>query len=95
VKVFEEVTVMSADSMAQSTQNSSHEEISVRAYHLWEERGRPVGSPDEDWSRAETEIRGEEAVQERLALFRNEEARDHRRRQADDLPPFTDFSAGL
>jgi hypothetical protein len=25
------------------------------AYKLWEERGRPVGSPDRDWLRAERE----------------------------------------
>jgi epsilon-lactone hydrolase len=35
----------------------SHEEISVRAYQLWEERGRPYGSDEEDWQRAEWELR--------------------------------------
>jgi len=86
---------MSHDFVARQTQSSSHEEIAVRAYHLWEERGRPVGSPDEDWSRAEAEILGEEAVQERLVRFRNEEVRAHHRREAESLPPFTDFSGAL
>ena len=32
------------------------EEIRRRAYELYEQRGRRGGSPEEDWSRAETEI---------------------------------------
>jgi DUF2934 family protein len=35
----------------------SQEEISVRAYYLWQERGRPIGTPHHDWYRAEQEIR--------------------------------------
>jgi hypothetical protein len=31
----------------------THEEIAVRAYGLWDERGSPIGSPEEDWFRAE------------------------------------------
>jgi len=38
-----------------------HEEIAVRAYRLWEERGAPIGSPEEDWFRAEQEIRSQVA----------------------------------
>jgi len=30
--------------------------IATRAYLLWEERGRPEGSPENDWYRAESEI---------------------------------------
>ena len=33
-----------------------HEEVALRAYSLWQERGSPTGSPDEDWFRAEQEI---------------------------------------
>jgi len=33
-----------------------HEEISLLAYHLWEQRGRPHDSSAEDWSRAERQI---------------------------------------
>jgi hypothetical protein len=29
------------------------------AYRLWEERGRPYGSPEEDWFRAQEELRRE------------------------------------
>ncbi len=33
-----------------------HEQIAVRAHELWERRGRPIGSPEEDWYRAEREL---------------------------------------
>ncbi|HXJ97057.1 MAG TPA: DUF2934 domain-containing protein [Terriglobia bacterium] len=39
--------------LATGGQNDRHEEIAVRAYQLWQERGSPLGSPDEDWLRAE------------------------------------------
>ncbi|MDD5544173.1 MAG: DUF2934 domain-containing protein [Acidobacteriia bacterium] len=35
----------------------SLERISELAYRLWNERGCPIGSPDEDWFRAEEELR--------------------------------------
>lgn len=31
--------------------------IAQQAYQYWEQRGRPFGSPEEDWFRAEREIR--------------------------------------
>jgi DUF2934 family protein len=36
---------------------SLHDIIAKRAYELWEERGCPIGSPHQDWDRAEKEIR--------------------------------------
>ena len=36
----------------------SHEEIALLAEKYWTERGRPQGSPDQDWLRAEQELRG-------------------------------------
>jgi len=38
---------------------SAHERtaaIAELAYRMWEERGRPEGSPEVDWYRAESEI---------------------------------------
>jgi hypothetical protein len=35
------------------------EDIAVRAYHFWEERGSPIGSAEEDWFRAEEQLRSE------------------------------------
>ena len=31
----------------------THEDISVKAYHLWEARGRPEGAADDTWIEAE------------------------------------------
>lgn len=33
-----------------------YSEIAALAYQLWKDRGCPVGSPDEDWFRAEKEL---------------------------------------
>jgi hypothetical protein len=35
------------------TYESRHELVAELAYRLWEQRGRPVGSPDVDWHAAE------------------------------------------
>ena len=35
----------------------SHDEIALRAYELWEERGRAHGSDQDDWYLAEQELR--------------------------------------
>jgi hypothetical protein len=40
--------------------NPSHEEIEMRAYDAWEERGRPLGSPETDWFKAEQELTANE-----------------------------------
>ena len=37
---------------------SVHEQIALLAYSYWESRGRKGGSPEDDWYRAEQEIRG-------------------------------------
>ena len=34
----------------------THEEIAALAYQHWENRGRPIGSPEEDWLRAEQDL---------------------------------------
>ena len=34
----------------------SHQEIQSRAYEIWEERGRPWGTPETDWFKAEAEL---------------------------------------
>jgi hypothetical protein len=36
--------------------HAQHEQIEKLAYRLWEERGGPLGSPDDDWFRAEQEF---------------------------------------
>lgn len=34
-----------------------HAQIEKLAYQFWEERGRPLGSSEEDWFQAERELR--------------------------------------
>jgi hypothetical protein len=33
-----------------------HEQIALLAYTLWQQRGAPEGSPEQDWFRAEREL---------------------------------------
>jgi Protein of unknown function (DUF2934) len=49
------------DPATKQPQGLPHEETALRAYRLWQERGSPIGSPEDDWFRAEQEIRSEEA----------------------------------
>ena len=37
---------------------ADHETVKARAHELWEKRGRPIGSPDEDWLEAERQLQG-------------------------------------
>ena len=37
---------------------ASHQQIELRAYQLWESRGRPWGEPEVDWLKAEEELMG-------------------------------------
>jgi hypothetical protein len=39
-----------------STSSPEHEQVAVLAYALWQKRGSPEGSPDEDWFQAEREL---------------------------------------
>jgi hypothetical protein len=36
-----------------------HEEIAALAYSFWLERGCPEGTPEQDWFRAEQELKAE------------------------------------
>jgi hypothetical protein len=38
-------------------QDSTREQIAALAYALWQERGSPDGSPEEDWFNAEQQVR--------------------------------------
>src|SRR5262245_33545804 len=37
--------------------SADHKEIAILAYQLWQERGCPIGSDQEDWFTAELEFR--------------------------------------
>jgi hypothetical protein len=43
-----------------SRASHSHEEIEICAYKSWEARGRPWGSPEVDWTKAEQELAASE-----------------------------------
>ena len=40
----------------------------MRAYQSWETRGRPIGSPEEDWAHAEEELRAFQDVHSFLLI---------------------------
>jgi len=42
--------------LTQEAEVDQEQKITARAYELWMERGCPIGSPDEDWFRAEQEL---------------------------------------
>jgi hypothetical protein len=56
-----DMATATVDSIAQQSEMDSpeilHEQITALAYALWQERGCPEGSPEEDWFRAEKELR--------------------------------------
>ena len=43
--------------LSRHTENILHDKIALRAHRLWEERGSPIGSSEEDWFLAERELR--------------------------------------
>lgn len=44
---------------AQPSTKVPHDKIAMRAYEKWIKRGRPMGTPDQDWTEAEMELRAE------------------------------------
>ena len=47
----------SSETSVQSAElRPAHEQIALLAYALWQQRGCPEGSSDEDWFRAEQEL---------------------------------------
>jgi hypothetical protein len=49
---------VSQSTVAEGT-GPSHEQIAVRAYHLWETHGRRAGTDRDDWFQAERLLRAE------------------------------------
>ncbi|HLH05472.1 MAG TPA: DUF2934 domain-containing protein [Bryobacteraceae bacterium] len=47
----------SYDAIHQDNNDLTHDEIARHAYRCWQERGCPEGSAEEDWHRAERELR--------------------------------------
>jgi hypothetical protein len=53
----EVVPLDSSEATELVSNQDEREEITLRALQLWMERGRPIGTPEEDWFRAEAEVR--------------------------------------
>jgi len=47
------VQQLESKQVSRNENTPTHEEIAVLAYSLWEARGCPEGSPEEDWLNAE------------------------------------------
>jgi hypothetical protein len=56
-----EVAILEVEPMG--AESPSHNEIAVLAYLYWEARGCQGGSPEEDWFRAERELRSQGATE--------------------------------
>lgn len=55
-------TAQAADLVVESAVSfpaPAYEQIALLAYQYWQERGCPDGSPEEDWLRAEADLRKE------------------------------------
>ncbi len=48
---------LNAAGQALNAEPDNHDEIAALAYEFWIQRGSPVGSPEEDWFRAEEELK--------------------------------------
>ncbi len=53
----EEVVVASPEEQSVATAGPEAEQIARLAHQYWLERGSPIGTPEEDWFRAEEVIR--------------------------------------
>ena len=51
-----------AKQVGRNESSLTHEEIAALAYSLWEARGRPEGSPEEDWLNAERALNEQEGT---------------------------------
>lgn len=61
-KGYEKLEAAVAAGQLKSGDGEGGQEVEALAYRLWEERGRPIGSPEEDWLRAEEMLRERQAA---------------------------------
>jgi len=61
----------------------TYEEIAQLAYQLWEERGRPNGSPEIDWERAEAALQIESTQLTQTRIERDESLAEKRLSEED------------
>jgi hypothetical protein len=46
-----------------ASEPENHGKIAALAYQFWQERGCPIGSPEEDWFRAEQALRRQKTIE--------------------------------
>jgi hypothetical protein len=56
-KGYDKLETAVAAARARRSEEDRRQEVEELAHQLWEERGRPLGSPEEDWRRAEEILR--------------------------------------
>ena len=56
VKSPESMDEEQSSSVSQHRKGLAHHDVSSRAYELWQERGCPDGSAEEDWLQAERQV---------------------------------------
>jgi Protein of unknown function (DUF2934) len=56
-RLIDKTTTGKTTRLAADQFSPPEEVIAVLAYRYWTERERPIGSPEEDWFRAEREIK--------------------------------------
>lgn len=59
------VTPASAEVIDLGRDETEREEITHLAHEFWLKRGSPIGTPEEDWFRAETEVRSRQSKRNR------------------------------
>ena len=52
--------------LGETSEPQNREQIAALAYALWQARGCPDGTPDEDWFRAQREIFGSKRLNEKV-----------------------------
>ena len=81
----EDKIILSA--LEESSEHQNREQIAALAYALWQARGCPDGTPDEDWFRAEREIAGSKRIGEKEI-----EGRDDAEETVTKFPVASEFS---
>jgi hypothetical protein len=59
------VETINVAALEEISEPQNREQIAALAYALWQARGCPDGTPDEDWFQAEQEIVGSKKINER------------------------------
>jgi hypothetical protein len=58
-RVYETARESLEPSRTENGDSNNHSETAALAYQLWQERGCPVGSDQEDWFRAEAQLKSQ------------------------------------